>query len=80
MAVSQAPGTGQTGDERPAVGPTLSTNSRRGDCLSPDQTAGHLLPMLCAPRDGCDEDRCIGGSVSKNPEMKGAMIGSNHGP
>lgn len=80
MVIAEAPRTWQTGDERPAFGPTLPTDSWRGDCLSRDQTAGHILPVLCAHRNGCHEDRGLGGSVSKNPEMKGAMIRINHGP
>ena len=71
MVIAEALSTGQTGDERPAFGPTLSTDSRRGDRLPRDQTAGDLLPLLCAHRDGCDEDRRVGGRVSENKEMKG---------
>lgn len=63
MAVAEALSSGQTGDERPAFGPALSTDTRRGDCLSRDQTAGNLLPLLCAHRDGCDEDRGVGWRV-----------------
>ena len=74
MAVSQALSAGQTGDECPAFGPTVSTDSRRGNCVSGDQKAGDLLPLLCAYRDGCDEDCRLGGGVSENQEMKGAMI------
>lgn len=64
MVVAEALSTWQTGDERAAVGPTLSTDSWRGDCLSGDQTAGNLLPPLYAHRDGCHEDRRIGRGVS----------------
>ena len=80
MVIAEALSTGQTGDERPAFGPTLSADSRRGDCLPRDQTAGHLLPLLCAHRDGCHEDRRAGRRVSENKEMKVAMILMNHGP
>ena len=65
MVAFQALSTGQTGDERRAFGSTLSTDPRRGDCLSRDQTAGGLLPLLCAPRDGCDEGRRLGRGVSQ---------------
>lgn len=71
MVIAEALSTGQTSDERPTVGPTLSTDSRRGDYLSRDQTAGNLLSLLCAHRDGCHEDRGVGGGVSENQEMKG---------
>ena len=60
MVIAEALSTGQTGDERPAVSPTLSTNSRRGNRLSGDQTAGNLLPVLCTHGDGCHEDRRLG--------------------
>ena len=70
MVVAEALSTGQTGDERAAFGQTLSTNSRRGDCLPRDQTAGDLLPVLCAHRDGCHEDRRVGGGVSENQERE----------
>jgi len=72
MVIAEAPGTGQTGNERPAVGPTLSTDSRRGDRLSWDQTAGNLLSVLCAHRDGCDENRGVGGGV--NEVLKDGMM------
>jgi hypothetical protein len=65
MVIAEALSTGQTGDERPAFGPTSSTNSRGGDCLSRAQAAGKLLPLLCAHRDGCDEDRRLGGGVTQ---------------
>ena len=64
MAIAEALGTGQTGDERAAFSSTLPTDSRRGDCLPRDQTAGNLLPLLCAHRDGCHEDRGVGRGVS----------------
>ena len=78
MVIAQALSTGQTGDERAAFGPTLSTHSRPGDCLSRDQTAGNLLPLLCAHRDGCHEDRRVGRGMSENQEMQEAMIRMNH--
>lgn len=71
MVIAEALSTGQTGDERAAFGPTLSTDSRRRDCLSRDQTAGNLLPMLRAHRDGCHEDRRVGWDVSRGNEIKG---------
>lgn len=64
MVIAKALSTGQTGDERAAISPTLSAYLGRGDCLSRNQTAGDLLPLLCAHRDGCDEDRGIGRGVS----------------
>ena len=64
MVIAEALSTGQTGDERAALGPTLPTHLGRGDRLSRDQTAGNLLPLLCAYRDGCDEDRGLGWRVS----------------
>lgn len=64
MVVAEALSTGQTCDERPAFGPALPADSRRRDCLSRDQTAGHLLPVLCTPRDGCHEDRRVGRGVA----------------
>ena len=63
MVIAEALSTGQTGNERSAFGPTLSTDSRRGDCLPRNQTAGNLLPLLCTHRDGCHEDRRIGWGV-----------------
>lgn len=60
MVVAEAPRPGQTRDERPAYSPTLSPDSRRGDRLSRDQTAGNLLSLLCAHRDRCHEDSRIG--------------------
>jgi hypothetical protein len=80
MVGAEALSTGQAGDERAAFGPALSTNSRRGNRLSRDQTAGNLLPLLCAHRDGCHEDRRLGRSLSENQVMTGAMIRINHGP
>jgi hypothetical protein len=80
MVIVKAPRTGEAGDERAALGPALSTDPRRGDCLPRDQTAGDLLPVLCAHRDGCHEDRRVGRRVSENKDMKGAMIRINHGP
>lgn len=64
MVIAEAISTRQTGDERAAFGAALSTDSRCGDCLSRDQTAGNLLPVLCAHRDGCHEDRRIGRRVT----------------
>lgn len=60
MVIAEALSTGEAGDERPAFGPALPTNSRAGNRLSRDQTAGDLLPLLRAYRDGCDEDRRVG--------------------
>ena len=77
MVFAEVLSTGQTGDERAALGPTLPTDSRRGDCLSRDQTAGDLLPVLCAHRGGCPEDRCVGGGVSGNQEMQETWIRMN---
>ncbi len=72
MVIAKALSTGQTGDERAAIGPTVSTDSRCGDCLSRDQTANNLLSVLCAPRDGCHEDPVTGRGVSEI--MKDALI------
>lgn len=77
MAGMWSRSTWQIGDERAAVGQTLSADSWRGDCLSRNQTAGNLLSMLCAHRDGCDEDRRAGGGVSENQEMQEAWIRIN---
>lgn len=65
MVVAKALSTRQIDDERAAFGATLSTDPRRGNCFSRDQTAGHLLPVLCTHRDGRDEDRGVGGCVSE---------------
>ena len=73
MVIAEALSTGQTGDERAAFGPPLSTDSRRGDRLSRNQTACHLLPVLCAHRDGCDEDRRVGGGLSETDEQIGPL-------
>lgn len=64
MVIAEALSTGQTGDECAAFGPALSADSRGGDCISRDQTEVDLLPLLCTPRDGCHEDRRVGGGVS----------------
>jgi len=60
VVVAKAFSTGQTGDERQAFSSTLPADSRRGDCLSRDQPAGNLLPVLCPHRDGRHEGRRLG--------------------
>lgn len=65
MVIAEAPITGQTGYERAALGPALSAYPGRRNCLSQDQTAGNILPMLFTHRDECDEDCCVGGRVSQ---------------
>ncbi len=65
MVIAEAPSPRKARDERPAFGPTLPAYSGRGDRLSRDQTTGDLLPLLFAPRDGCDEGRRLGRGVSQ---------------
>ena len=76
MAGMRSLSTGQAGDERAAFGPALSANSRCGHRLSRDQTAGHVLPLLCTHRDGCHEDRRLGWCV--RPVWNGRLLSIFH--
>ena len=77
MVIAKALSTRQTGDEGPAVGQTLSTDSRSGDYLSRDQTTGDLLPALGAHRDRCNEDRGLGGYVRQVRKMLSPQSGKD---